>query len=164
LTDHSWQRNHWNIIKQNYSKAKHFNDYKLFFEQIYLSKQWTSLSELNQHIIKQISIDLLGIQTEFDDSRNYNLQLKNSERVLEILQKTGATAYLSGPSAKAYLQSEEFDRTGIQLEWMDYKDYPEYSQLHPPFDHNVSIIDLIFNEGNKATSYLKSSQQGKMTQ
>ena len=39
---------------------------------------------------------------------------------------------------------------------MDYSGYPEYHQLHGDFVHEVSIIDLIFNEGPEAVSYLKS--------
>jgi hypothetical protein len=39
---------------------------------------------------------------------------------------------------------------------MDYSGYPEYNQLYPPFDHNVSIIDLIMNEGPDAIQYMKT--------
>jgi len=39
---------------------------------------------------------------------------------------------------------------------MDYSGYPEYNQLYPPFEHAVSIIDLIFNEGSQAPKYMKS--------
>jgi hypothetical protein len=159
LEDTKWQKEHWNKIKNSYSKADHFNDYKSFFEEIYLSRQWGNLSELNQHLIKQISSEILGIHTQFDDSRNYNLQFSNAKRVLELLNKANAKNYLSGPSAKNYLNPSDFEKSGIRLEWMDYQGYPEYNQLYPPFDHNVSIIDLIFNVGNKAADYIKSNQQ-----
>ena len=36
---------------------------------------------------------------------------------------------------------------GIELQYFDYAGYPEYPQLFPPFDHHVSVIDLIFNTG-----------------
>ena len=39
---------------------------------------------------------------------------------------------------------------------MDYSGYTEYQQLHPPFEHGVSILDLIFNEGNNAKNYFKT--------
>ncbi len=39
---------------------------------------------------------------------------------------------------------------------MDYSRYPEYAQLFPPFEHAVSIIDLIFNEGPNAPEFMKS--------
>ena len=39
---------------------------------------------------------------------------------------------------------------------MDYSNYPEYNQLYPPFEHGVTILDLIFNEGSNATKFMKS--------
>ena len=40
--------------------------------------------------------------------------------------------------------------------YADYDDYPEYEQLHPPFEHGVTIFDLLFHVGTDATSYMKS--------
>ena len=39
---------------------------------------------------------------------------------------------------------------------MDYSCYPEYRQLYPPFEHGVSVLDLIFSEGPEARRFLKS--------
>ena len=41
------------------------------------------------------------------------------------------------------------------VEYFDYTGYPEYEQLFPPFDHYVSVIDLIFNTGPRATQYMR---------
>ena len=38
---------------------------------------------------------------------------------------------------------------------MDYSGYPEYPQLHPPFEHAVTVLDLIFNTGPDAPRYMK---------
>jgi hypothetical protein len=37
---------------------------------------------------------------------------------------------------------------------MDYGSYREYNQPHPPFDHGVSILDLIASTGPEARSFL----------
>jgi WbqC-like protein family len=42
------------------------------------------------------------------------------------------------------------------VSYIDYSDYPEYHQLYPPFEHKVSIVDLIFNEGPNASKFMKS--------
>jgi hypothetical protein len=63
---------------------------------------------------------------------------------------------VSGPSAKNYLSEEFLGEAGIRLTWMNYDDYPEYPQLYPPFVHQVSIVDLIFNTGEMAKKYMKS--------
>ena len=39
---------------------------------------------------------------------------------------------------------------------MEYSGYKEYNQLHEPFEHGVTILDLIFNEGNNATKFMNS--------
>ena len=156
LKDAGWQKEHWNKIYPNYSKTKYFHQYKDFFEKLYLKDAWKTLSDLNQYLIKKIARDFLKIKTIFDDSRKYHLKEKKQARVLELLEKVKATEYLSGPAAKAYLDEGEFVKRKIKLSWMDYSDYSQYNQLYPPFCHEVSIIDLIFNEGPDAYKYLKS--------
>jgi hypothetical protein len=156
LIDSKWQKDHWNLITQFYKKSPYFNIYKDFFEEIYLGRQWKKLSEFNQYVIKKIATDLLASKVHFDDSRNYSLQAKKAERVKELLQKANIKIYLSGPSAKNYLDDNYLNSFGIELIWMDYIGYPEYNQLYPPFDHHVSIIDLIFNEGDNAVNYMKA--------
>jgi hypothetical protein len=44
---------------------------------------------------------------------------------------------------------------------MDYGGYPEYAQLHPPFVHGVSILDLLFNCGPDARRYMKPPSRGR---
>ncbi|MCL2589439.1 MAG: WbqC family protein [Betaproteobacteria bacterium] len=154
LTSADWQRKHWNLIQTYYAKAPYFKQYSPFFEEIYLGQVWKNLSDLNQHVIRTISTELLGMTTRFDDSRTYHLKETKANRVIELLKKVGAKIYLSGPAAKSYLTDSDFSCVGISLEWMDYDGYPEYLQLYPPFEHSVSIIDLFFNVGSDASSYM----------
>jgi len=65
----------------------------------------------------------------------------------------GATHYISGPSAAAYLEEDALRGAGVSLEYMSYE-YPDYVQLHPPFEHGVSIIDLLCNVGTQAPEYI----------
>ena len=156
LKDHTWQKKHWNKIVQHYKKSRYFEEYEPFFKKLYLETTWDNLSVMNQTIIRSISKDILGISTIFDDSRNYNLQHKKAQRVIELLKKSNATLYLSGPAAKDYLDEQLFVQENIELVWMDYSGYPEYVQPFPPFRHDVTILDLIFNTGDKAKTYMKS--------
>ena len=156
LRDDMWQRKHWEQICFYYCKTKYWGIYKDFFEEIYLNRKWPYLSELNQTLIKGISQEILGIKTLFRDSREFNLVNKKGDRVLELVKKDNATSYFSGPSAKNYLNEQIFKEAGISIVWMDYSYYPEYEQLYPPFNHRVSIIDLIFNEGPYSKNYMKS--------
>ncbi len=74
-------------------------------------------------------------------------------RLLAILQKVGATKYVSGPAAKNYLEVAVLNDAGISVEWMAY-DYPEYPQLFPPFDPQLSALDLLLNTGPEAGKFI----------
>lgn len=97
---------------------------------------------------------MLGIKTSFADSRSYGLTERKQARVLQLLQAAGATTYISGPAAQDYLEQSAFAEAGLTLLWKDYRGYPEYPQFHPPFEHAVSILDLIFHTGPDAPHYI----------
>jgi len=86
--------------------------------------------------------------------RSSTLQAEGArtDRLISILTKVGATHYLSGPSARDYIEEDKFNSAGISLEYMQYN-YPEYAQLYPPYDPSVSIIDLLFMTGPEALNY-----------
>ena len=151
-----WHKQHWKMLAQNYAKAAHFKEYKDIFEELYLGATETYLSEINRKFILAIN-GLLGIATTIRCSSEFTLAPGKSERLLELCRSLGATTYLSGPAAKEYLDAAIFAEAGIEVEWMDYSGYPEYTQLFPPFEHGVSIVDLLFNEGRNATKFMKGA-------
>jgi hypothetical protein len=154
LQDAAWQTKHWNTISQTYARAPFFPRYRRFFEAVYLDRRWTNLSTLNQYLVKTISRDLLGIPTEFGDSRDFAVVGAKQDRLIDLCRKARATYYLSGPAAKDYIDPQAFEAAGIELAWKSYEGYPEHPQLFPPFEHAVSIIDLLFNTGPDAPDYI----------
>jgi hypothetical protein len=87
---------------------------------------------------------------------DYELRGDRMERLISLCKQAGATEYISGPTARNYFDEEVFSQTGITLRFIDYSGYPPYNQLFIPFEHQVSIIDLIFNEGPHAPNYMLS--------
>lgn len=161
LKDAGWQARHWEAIRQSYRKAPYFSQYRDFFEHYYLGNSWSSLSVLNQNMIRGIARELLGIRTRFDDSCNYELSGRRQDRLLELLGKCGARSYISGPAAKSYLEQHRFDAAGIELVWKDYSGYPPYQQQgSQAFEHGVSILDLLFNVGPAAPYYIWGWREG----
>lgn len=150
-----WSKKHWQTILGNYSKSKYFSDYKNIFEELYLGCNEEYLSEINHKFILAINA-ILGIQTKIRWSSEFELLDGQTEKLLGICKQAGATNYISGPAAKGYFDEKLAQQEGIQVEWMDYSGYPEYNQLHPPFEHGVSVLDLIFNEGPNAKNFMKS--------
>ena len=51
------------------------------------------------------------------------------------------------------ITSETFKDEKIVLNYTKYE-YPEYNQLHKPFYHFVTILDLIFNCGDNSPYYI----------
>lgn len=160
IKDSSWQTKHWKTIQQHYGKCPYFTLYKSFFEDAFLGRPWSNLSVMNQYLIRAISSDFLSITTEFRDSREYDLSGQKLERLLELVTKARADRYVSGPAAKDYIDSSRFAAAGIELAWKDYSDYPEYPQRFPPFEHGVSILDLLFNVGPDAPWYIWGWRDG----
>jgi hypothetical protein len=154
ITDGSWGKKHFKTLEQYYIKAPHFKEYKGFLEYIYMEKKWEGLSELNHYIIKTIALDFLKCETVFELSETYSPEGKRLERLLDLLKKCGATSYITGPSAESYIDKNEFIANGIELIFKDYSGYPEYPQLYPPFEHYVSVLDLLFNTGSNAPYYI----------
>jgi WbqC-like protein family len=155
VSDPGWATRHWESIVHNYSKAKHFALYRQLFESLYLGSQERFLSQINYSFLTAIC-KILGIDTRISWSENYTSVEGKTERLVSICKQARATTYISGPGARDYLDETLFNNENISLEYMDYSSYPEYRQIFPPFEHRVSIIDLIFNEGTDAPKFMKS--------
>ena len=155
ISHHNWGLKHWNTLKTNYAKSKYFNCFSHVFEKLYKDTRSEWLTEINYTFILTIS-KILGINTTISMSNNYDLSGDKAERVVSLCKQAGAAEYISGPSAKNYINIDDFNSSGIKLIWMDYSNYPEYNQLYPPFEHGVTILDLLFNCGPYATQYMKS--------
>lgn len=141
----NWQEKHYKTIVSNYSKAPFFNDFKYLLNEIYLAKKWINLSEFNIFTSKLLA-NTLNINVEFINSKDLKTEGVKDDKLIKICQKIGANHYLSGPSAKNYIDNQKFDLAGIKLEYMNYN-YPDYQQLHGEFDHYVSVLDVLFNCG-----------------
>lgn len=151
-----WRKKHWATISQNYSRAAHFRTYKEIFENLYLQETDEWLSHINYKFIRSINA-IFGITTEIKWAEGYPITSSDkTEKLIEICIAEKADTYVSGPAAKNYINEALFENAKIGLSWMDYSNYPAYKQLQPGFATDVSIVDLIFNEGPQASKFMKS--------
>ena len=155
VLDKRWANKHWHCFQTYYSNTKYFKEYAAIIEDLYNESPKVKLSEINTYFIKSI-MNILGIQTRIVFSHELGVKGKRTERLINICKIIGADVYLSGPKARNFLDIEAFTDERISVEWIDYSGYPEYHQLFPPFEHGVTILDLIFNEGPNARNYMKS--------
>jgi hypothetical protein len=155
VLNNAWRKKHWSSLQLAYAKAPYFKFYKDLFEDLYLNNTEQSLSKINSNFIITI-VNILNIKTKIINSTELILGEGKTQRLVKLCQQIGATNYLSGAAAKDYLEVELFEQKQINVQWMDYSNYPMYNQLHNEFEHAVSILDLIFNEGPNACKFMKS--------
>jgi hypothetical protein len=153
VSDPDWASRHWSTLVAWYGQTAYFKQYRPVIEELYLGARECHLSLINRRFLEGLR-DILGISTPLRWSTDYQGSGQKTERLLSLCRAAGATRYLSGPAASAYLEEDRFRAEGIEVAWMSYDGYPEYPQLHPPFDHHVSVLDLIFNVGADAPRYI----------
>jgi hypothetical protein len=150
--DRPWNRKHLAALTQSYSHARYFAGLEPSLASWY-SLTLPKLAEFTIDLTIELA-RLLGIQhTRFVRSSHLGISGFRTERLINIVKHLGCDHYISGPSAKAYLQEDGFERAGVRLEYMQYV-YPDYPQLHGPFDPHVSILDLLFMTGKDAPNYI----------
>ena len=156
VSNSTWVEEHWKAILHNYGRATCFSDFKESIFTLYQSaEKLKRLSDINYLFIKFIC-QTLGIKTKISWSSDFQIAEGKTTRLISLCQQAGGDHYLSGPSAKDYMDTKKFTQEGIQVSFFDYSGYPEYEQRFPPFEHAVSILDLIFNVGDRATKFMKT--------
>jgi hypothetical protein len=153
--DKNWAHAHHETLKMAYQKAPFYAQFSPLLQDFY-NQRPALLADFT--ISTTIALArALGIKdTQFIRSSELDgIQGAKTERLINILTEVGATHYLSGPSARDYLDEAQFKRAGISLEIMVYN-YPEYAQLYPPYEPGVSIVDLMFMTGPEALNHITS--------
>ncbi|TRZ89737.1 MAG: hypothetical protein D4R88_04870 [Methanosarcinales archaeon] len=154
-----WQDTHRCLLHEHLEPAPFFGAAMQIWEKGVCADDLT-LSQLNVRLLKLIC-SYLGITTPIAMSRDFAVVGAKTERLIRLLEKVGATVYLSGPAAQGYLDESLFRQHGIGLEYKTY-DYPPYPQLWGEFVGNVTVLDLIANTGPDARQHLKSTTPNRV--
>lgn len=113
----SWKTDHWRAIESAYSYAPYFEDYAQDIQKI-IFESTGLLLETNLKCLELVA-KILDKPLDFETSSEYLVEVVNDFRNTDFLSKEN---------------------------W----NLPSYQQVfsyHKPFTPNLSIIDLIFNEG-----------------
>lgn len=154
FTNNDWRLKHCKTLEANYRKSPFFEEIFTFIKPILLNENLNSLTELNVSLIKNIC-NYLGILTRITYCWDYGLIEGKTERLIDLCEKSEASVYVSGPAAQDYIDQTLFNESKIQLKWFEYPNYSEYPQLWGEFEHNVSILDLMFNCGKESYKYMR---------
>lgn len=165
VTGPEWAVGHQRSIAMAYRRAAAFDEVSPWlFGQLREAAGESFLSKINERLLRAlcaclgIGVPMIRCSSLIDRDR---LQAMDpTERLIALAMKMGATHYLSGPAARAYLDVDRFTAVGLQVVWMDYSGYPDYPQLWGGFDPKVSVIDLLLNTGSEASRYLDREPGG----
>lgn len=149
-----WRQKHWRTLEANYRRAPAFAEIAAWLAPIYGEVTAPDLSSWNRVLIEKVCC-YLGIRTKISNSWDYELIGGKSDRLVNLCRQANAGEYVSGPAARGYLQEEAFQAEALKVTWMDYSGYPEYPQLWSNFEHHVTVLDLLFNCGQRSGDYLK---------
>jgi hypothetical protein len=142
-----WKKKYWDSIFFSYKKAPYFDRYTNPIRPIF-EEGWTHISELNSALILKF-LEFLGMRTKVIKSSTLNVKGNASSLILNICQEVGATLYISGISGKDYLNIKDFEKAGIEIVFQEFH-HPIYNQLYEPFIPCMSILDLLFNQGDRS--------------
>jgi hypothetical protein len=126
--DSQWQKIHWRSITSAYRNSAYFEFFEDEFSPFY-KKKYETLFELNFELTKKIFF-LLGLKTEISYSETFEKEI--GEGIIDL--------------------RNQFHRR-------ERKKFPEYYQpfsVNNGFIPDLSIVDLLFNEGKNSLEYLKS--------
>lgn len=144
---------HLKTIEMNYRKSPYFDEVWSFIFPI-LSDNHLYLSQLNISLINAILL-FLDYNGTICLASSMNISGKKSELIRNICIAAGAKKYISGMGGKTYLDLDDFNKHNIEVVFQNIY-LPEYPQLHPtqPFFNDLSIIDILFNQGKLTRDYL----------
>ncbi len=152
-----WNHKHLRTLQQAYGKAPYFECYVDLLERFY-SDPPQMLADFDIELSVALARELGIHHTRFIRSSELKAEGQKTDRLISILEKLGADHYISGPSARDYIEPEKFAAAGIRLTYMQY-DYPEYPQLYPPYEPQLSVLDLLFMTGPEALSYIQPKSE-----
>lgn len=152
-TSTNWSEKHLKTLKSNYSHSNFYSRYSEYFENFY-QQEWVFLAPMLRESTRYLMKEL-GIHTPHMRSSELSLKSKKADLILDLCIEVGASTYLSGPFGRDYLDERAFEKAGIGLKYHDYM-HPCYEQRFGGFQPNMSVIDLLFNHGERSLEILAS--------
>ena len=156
VVDDLWRSEHLRSLRHAYSRSPFFSVVYPFLEGLYQHSSSNYLSSINVSLIEGI-LRYLGVSTGLTMSSSFSPEGVKGDRIFNLCLEVGASVYLTGPSARDYLVEDKFNAAGIEVRYMDYSLYPEYTQQWGAFEGSVSIVDLLFNCGADSIFQLRQN-------
>jgi len=156
-----WKKKHKDSVFFSYKKASQFQEVYNLIEPI-----WNLKSEFlldYQIFALRLIIDFLKIDIEIILASELLIRHETDdrqERLINLCLEKEANTLLNGSAGELLYSTTDFAENEISLKFQDYQ-HPKYAQLHGPFVPYMSIIDLLFCEGNKSLALIQKGRNFK---
>ena len=152
------------LIRVYFSRRDSTNRAQIGFFEINIYNPFKVLRTSQEPVIAIVNLlflqticSILLRHTPSTQSSDYQIHGGKNDRLVVLGKQAGARHYISGPTAKDYLDESIFAREReIAVSFINYFGFPKYSQLFSSFERGGSIFDLIFNMGPENPQYMKS--------
>ena len=147
--DGPWREQAVKTVQAAYGSSPHFKEYADAVREWLLCPE-NQLCEYNLNAIRGLG-RVYGLDYEGKAVRASSLNVPGAatERLVRLTQAAGCSVYMCGGGAAGYQEEELFARAGLSLVRQNFAP-PEYSQPRTPeFIPGLSILDYLFNCGNK---------------
>ena len=151
-----WKKKHLKTIYLSYKKTEFFENYFDSFSKI-LQKKFIFLVDLNFELTL-FFLECLNIKTNIIKASDFDFTGKKSDLVLDMCLKLDAKKYIFGSQGKKYADLRKFKEHNIDIVFQNYE-HPKYNQRSINFYENMSIIDLLFNEGPNSKKILMKNNE-----
>jgi len=146
-----WAKKQLAAITQSYARAPFLAQYLPELTRV-LTQPHTLLVDLDIELAR-LMCSWFGLERRFARASQLGIEGGKSDRLLNLCKHFQADLYLSGDSAKDYLDVALFQASGVTVEWQGYQ-HPTYPQLHGEFFPFLSALDLLLNVGPNSSNVL----------
>jgi len=152
--EQKFENKHIKTIEQNYKKTNFHSKYSEELYNLLLTNDG-NLSNLNCNLIN-FFMTTFDINTPITRSSRMIAEGAKDELLFNLCREVGATHYISPPGSAEYLDNSNFFKNSdISYSYFNYL-HPEYHQLYGDFLPYMSIIDLLFNHGDRGIEIFMS--------
>jgi len=155
IADNNWKAKHWKAIETNYSKANYFRKYASDLEEIY-KQEWNKMQDLLD-LLTNYFFNVLQINVPVIKASSIPVKGQKSELILELCKYQRAKLYYSGVFGRDYLELNKFEENNIEVLFHEYR-YPIYDQVYKGFEPYMSILDILFNYGERSMEIIKQGR------
>ena len=154
VVEGNWKRKHLKTLSLAYSGSPWLNPALEILERAF-DRGHETIADLNIMLVRDFAT-FVGVQgTKYLRATEMELENYGAETIVEILERTNATNYLTGSGAGSfrYLDVDSLAERGIKTDMLS-TEFAEYAQKYDPFESNLSFLDALLNIGPEATRKL----------